>query len=93
MKTCCLTGRIVKTGPSCVYLMLLLLLLAMSVVGQVGAMQVGVLLEGALSIEILLTSLFVFVYGKAGLKDDHGQQCGHATNAGQPAQAWLGQEG
>lgn len=64
--------------------------LLLRMVSQVGAMQVRVLLEGALSIQILFAGLFVLVDCKTGLKDYHGQQCGHATDAGQPSEAWLG---
>lgn len=59
------------------------------VLAQVGAMQVGVLLEGALSVEILLVGLLVLVDGETGLKDDHCQQGGHATDASQPPETGL----
>lgn len=35
-------------------------------------MQIGVLLEGALPVEVLLASLLVFVDRETGLKDNHG---------------------
>lgn len=62
-------------------------------VAQVGPVQIGVLLEGALSVQVLLVGLLVLVDGEAGLKDYHGQQGGHAADAGQPAEARLGEEG
>lgn len=42
-------------------------------VAYVGPVEVAVLLEGALSVQVLLVGLFVLVDGETGLKDDHGQ--------------------
>lgn len=61
---------------------------------QVGlVMQVCALLEGTLSVQILLVGLLVLVDCKASLENYHSQQGGHTANAGEPTQTGLRQEG
>lgn len=45
-------------------------------------MQVGVLFEGALSVQVLFVGLLVLVEREASLKDDHGEQGRHTADAG-----------
>ena len=61
-------------------------------VSQIGAVQVGVLLEGALSVQVLLVGLFVLVDSKTSLKDNHREKSRDAADSGEPPETWLGKK-
>ena len=59
---------------------------------QVGTVQVGVLLVRALSVQILLVRLFVFVKSEASLEDNDCKDNKHQHNSNNPTKTRLGQK-